>query len=246
MSFVPHAIPCDTWSFRFEKACSIEGRGVSKSFLSCRLLTHSSGLDCTWLIMIAHGWKKIPCSFISGYARFVAEIINYQYEIPTYYYYWILSQYDCPTRVVPRPTRTWIPCLKCFNRSKASVLSPSEKMLTAAFDLSSPPFQALSCPVNGFKILAAHPFHPLCKNQQIIPNIPGFQPSLYHRAEQLLESLPATCGNCRNCHFENTQHGESHKQVTNRHFKVSFTKVCPSESLLRRFIFGNATSLKKI
>ena len=94
--------------------------------------------------------------------------------------------------------------------------------------LSSPPFQALSCPVNGFKILAAHPFHPLCKNQQIIPNIPGFQPSLYHRAEQLLESLPATCGNCRNCHFEKHNTGESNEQVTNRDFEVSLTKVCPS------------------
>lgn len=90
-----------------------------------------------------------------------------------------------------------------------------EKMLSKWWELSSPPFQALSCPVNGFKIFAAHPFHPLCKNQQIIPNIPTNQTFALSSRRTAARKPSGNLRNCRNCHFENTQHGESHKQVTN-------------------------------
>lgn len=60
---------------------------------------------------------------------------------------------------------------------------------------------------------------------------PRQKPSLYHRAEQLLESLPATCGNCRNCHFE-------------KHNTVTLTNW--SQTVISKFLSRKSVPLAKV
>ena len=138
---------------------------------------------------IAHGWKKIPCSFISGYAGFVGEIINYQYEIPTYYYYLFLLNtksiwlsHTCCTKANPDLN----PLFEMLQSIQRLGIEPSEKMLTVMrIKLSTLSSSFMSC--QRSRDFSRPPQPPTLTN-----NIP-WKPSLYHRAEQLLESLPATC-----------------------------------------------------
>lgn len=80
---------------------------------------------------------------------------------------------------------------------------PSEKMLTVArIKLSTLSSSFMSC--QRFQDFSRPPQLPMLTNKS--NNIP-WKPSLYHRAEQLLESLPATCG-LQKLPFRKTQHGD--------------------------------------